>query len=83
MKGIAPSAWYRDQIIAFKGAALLAAYQFDQSDTFAPGPYLVASDIHLSREYYGRMVRLCIDKNKQETIFDTTYRKLNSITVLD
>lgn len=83
VEGISPSAWYRDQTIAFKGASLLAAYQFDQSDTAAPGPYMATSDINLSREYYGRLVRLCIDKNKKEIIFDTPYRKLNSITVLD
>ena len=83
MQGIPKNAWYRDQAIGFNGATLLSAYQLDQSDTSAPGPYWTTSDVPLSTEYYGRLVRLCIDKNKQEIIFSNSYRKLNSITVLD
>ena len=82
-RGISSSAWYRDQALATKASVLLAAYQLDSSDPLAPGPYLVASDIHLSKHYYGHMVRLCLGKAVQETIFDIPYGKLNSIAVLD
>jgi hypothetical protein len=83
VQGIPSAAWFRDQAIEFKGRTLLAAYQLDQSDTSAPGPYLTASDNYLSKEHYGKLVLLCIDKNKQIIMFDTPYRQLNSITALD
>jgi hypothetical protein len=82
-QGIPGAAWFRNQAIEFKGRTLLAAYQLDQSDTSAPGPYLATSDKYLSKDYYGKLVLLCIDKNKQTILFDTPYRQLNSITALD
>ncbi|MBN8436974.1 MAG: hypothetical protein J0L95_02860 [Candidatus Accumulibacter sp.] len=82
-QGIPIAAWFRDQAIEFKGRTLLAAYQLDQSDTFAPGPYLTTSDNYLSKEYYGKLVSLCIDKNKQTIMFGTPYGQLNSIAALD
>jgi len=82
-RGLPISAWYYDQVVQFKGKSLIAAYQFDAADSNAPGPYLISSESNLSSKYYGRMVRLCVDKNKHEIIFDTPYRQLNSITTLD
>lgn len=83
VKGIPISSWYRDQVIAFRGSTLLTAYQLDHSDPSAPGPYLAISDTSLSQDYYGRLVRLCIDRSATQIVFDTTYRRLNSIVVLD
>ncbi len=80
--GISPSAWWRDEALAFRGKSLLLAYQQDRSDPYAPGPYPVFSDQHLA-EFDGRTVRLCIDKQETQIVFGIPYRKLNSITVLD
>jgi hypothetical protein len=82
IKGISPSAWWRDEAVSFRGKSLLVAYQQDRSDPYAPGPYLVFSDQHLA-EFDGRTVRLCIDKREKQMVFGMPYRKLNSITVLD
>lgn len=79
---ISPSAWWRDEALAFRGKSLLLAYQQDRTDPYAPGPYPVFSDQHLA-EFDGRSVRLCIDKQEKQTIFGIPYRKLNSITALD
>lgn len=82
IEGISPSAWWRDEALAFRGKSLLLAYQQDRSDPYAPGPYPVFSDQHLAK-YDGRTVRLCIDKQEKQMVFGVPYRKLNSITVLD
>lgn len=82
IEGISPSAWWRDEVLAFRGKSLLLAYQHDRADLYAPGPYPVFSDQHLA-EFDGRNVRLCIDKQETQAIFGIPYRKLNSITVLD
>lgn len=80
--GIPPSAWWRDEALAFRGKSLLLAYQQDRSDPYAPGPYPVFSDQHLAR-YDGRIVRLCIDKQERQMVFGVPYRKLNSIAALN
>lgn len=82
-KGLPSNAWYNDQLMKFANKSLIAAYQFDSGDTNAPGPYLLFSSENISDKYYGRMVRICADKSNQQIIFDTPYRKLNSITSLD
>ena len=82
IEGISPSAWWRDEALAFRGKSLLLAYQQDRTDPYAPGPYPVFSDQHLA-EFNGRTVRLCIAKRETQTVFGIPYRKLNSITVLD
>lgn len=82
IEGIPPSAWWRDEVLAFRVKSLLLAYQQDRGDSYAPGPYPVFSDQHLA-EFDGRTVRLCIDKLEKQMIFGIPYRKLNSITVLD
>lgn len=82
-QGIPSSAWFHDQAIEFKGGALLSAYQLEKDDTNAPGPYLIISHKTLPNEYYGKLVLLCIDKRNQTIIFDTPYRQLNSMIVLD
>ena len=83
LSGLPSTAWFYDDLQQFNGKMLVAAYQFDLTDKYAPGPYLMTSDVPLSAEYYGRFVRLCIDKSKEEIIFGNPYRKLNSITLLD
>lgn len=80
--GIPPTAWWRDEALAFRGKSLLLAYQQDRTDPYAPGPYPVFSDQHLAK-FNGRTVRLCIAKREKQTVFGIPYRKLNSITVLD
>lgn len=80
--GISPSAWWRNEALAFHGKSLLLAYQQDRADSYAPGPYPVFSDQHLA-EFDGRTVRLCIAKRETQTVFGIPYRKLNSVTVLD
>jgi hypothetical protein len=82
VRGLPPSTWYREGAISFKGSALLTAFQFDHGDEYAPGPYFIISDIHLS-QYFGRTVRLCIDKTKHEKVFDNEYHRLDSVVVLD
>lgn len=82
IEGISPSAWWRDEALAFRGKSLLLAYQQDRTDPYAPGPYPVFSDQHLS-EFDGRTVRLCIAKRETQMVFGIPYRKLNSITALD
>jgi hypothetical protein len=68
--------------LSFRGKSLLLAYQQDRSDPYAPGPYLVFSDLHLAK-FDGRTVCLCIDRQEKQMVFGVPYRKLNSITVLD
>jgi hypothetical protein len=83
VNAIPAAAWWRDQALAFNGKSLLVAYQQDKPDAYAPGPfYPIFSDQNLSA-YHGHTVRLCIDKTAKQMIFDTPYRKLNSITSLD
>ncbi len=82
IKTIPLSVWWRDEALAFRGKSLLLAYQQDRSDPYAPGPYPVFSDQHLSK-YNGRTVRLCIDKQETQMVFGVPYRKLNSITALN
>lgn len=82
IKGISPSAWWRDEALSFRGKSLLLAYQQDRSDPYAPGPYLVFSDQHLAK-FDRRTVCLCIDKQEKQMVFGLPYQKLNSITVLD
>ena len=74
--------WWGDEVRLFHGNSLLLAYQQDFEDPSAPGPYPVYSDLHLSA-YHGHVVRLCIDREKEQAVFGIKYRKLNSITVLD
>jgi hypothetical protein len=82
IKKIPQGAWWRNQILDFKGNSLLVAYQLSANDSSAPGPYGVFSDINLS-SYNGKIVRLCVDKSEKQLVFDYEYRKLNSITVLN
>lgn len=82
IEGISSSAWWRDEALSFRGKSLLLAYQQDRSDPYAPGPYLVFADQHLS-QFDGRTVHLCIDKQEKQMVFGLPYRRLNSITVLD
>ena len=81
-KQIPAAAWYREQLMAFNGNSLLTAHQLDFGDKVAPGPYTIFSNIHLAREYFGADVRLCVDKEDHQLVFDTPYRKLNSIHLL-
>jgi len=79
---LSPSLWWYEQIKNFTGNSLLFAYQQDRTDLYAPGPYPVYSDQHLTK-FDGHTVQLCIDKQVKQTIFDLSYRKLNSIKALD
>ncbi|MGC4099112.1 MAG: hypothetical protein QM706_18530 [Nitrospira sp.] len=82
IKGIPASIWWRDVALTFQGKSLLLAYQQDKTDSYAPGPYPVFSDQDISA-YHGHTVRLCVDKIETREMFGISYRKLDSITILD
>lgn len=82
VRGIPPFAWWGPDVKDFSDSSLLLGYQQDASDPYVPGPYPVFSNRNLA-DFYGRTVRICIDRYVTKRLFGVEYRRLNSITVLE
>lgn len=80
--GTPVSAWWREELVNFKGRSLLLAYQFDQSDPRAPGPIPIFSHIPLS-SFHEKLVKMCVSDAEKIKIFDVEYNRLSSISEID